>query len=97
MRDEWDKLTRRAIERGYKPGWVYYRFKEKFGRAPPARSEGSRPNAAPQPPPESRERNPAWAALRHRIGMGSASGAESPGWDALKTRLFPHSEAQEGT
>ena len=95
MRDEWDKLTRRAIERGYKPGWVYYRFKEKFGRAPPSRNEGSRPNVAPQPSPESRERSPAWAALRHRIGMAPA--ADSSGWDALKTRLFPHAPAQEGT
>jgi len=97
LRDEWDKLNRTAVERGYKPGWVYYRFKEKFGRAPPSRNEGSRPNVAPQPSPESRERNPAWAALRHRIGMSSASGADSPGWDALKTRLFPHAPAQEGT
>ncbi len=72
--DEWEKLNHKAIERGYKPGWVYYRFKEKFGRGPPQRS------VAIAPPVEARsaafariqaqESSPAWAALRFRVEFG---------------------------
>ena len=34
-RVEWDRLCATAQERGYKPGWTYYRFKELYGSAPP--------------------------------------------------------------
>ncbi len=72
--DEWEKLNRRAIERGYKPGWVFYRFKEKFGRAPP-----KRPDVVPSPAEtrsaafariQAQERDPVWAALRFRVEFG---------------------------
>lgn len=35
-RATWDELCRRAVEHGYKPGWVFYRFRERFGDAPPS-------------------------------------------------------------
>jgi DNA repair protein RadD len=34
-REEFDRLTKVAEERGYKSGWVYHRYREKFGVAPP--------------------------------------------------------------
>ena len=34
-RIELERLRSVAFQRGYKPGWVYYRYKEKFGTAPP--------------------------------------------------------------
>jgi hypothetical protein len=34
-RIELERLRAVAFQRGYKPGWVYYRYKEKFGEAPP--------------------------------------------------------------
>jgi DNA repair protein RadD len=33
-----------AQERGYKPGWTYYKYKEKFGKSPP---RGSPPEPIP--------------------------------------------------
>ena len=35
-RIELQRLLAIAEERGYKPGWVYYRYKERFGEAPPS-------------------------------------------------------------
>ena len=35
-RTEWDRLAQIASERGYKTGWVFHRYREKFGVAPPA-------------------------------------------------------------
>jgi superfamily II DNA or RNA helicase len=34
-RAEWEGLCATALERGYKPGWAFHRFKELFGVAPP--------------------------------------------------------------
>jgi superfamily II DNA or RNA helicase len=35
-RAAWDALCAEARERGYKAGWVFRAFKEKFGRSPPS-------------------------------------------------------------
>jgi superfamily II DNA or RNA helicase len=35
-RVEFDRLMKVASERGYRGGWVYHRYREKFGVAPPA-------------------------------------------------------------
>ena len=34
-RAEWDRLCASALERGYKSGWAFHRYKERFGNAPP--------------------------------------------------------------
>jgi DNA repair protein RadD len=34
-REYWNQLCHTAVERGYKPGWAKYRYKEKFGVWPP--------------------------------------------------------------
>jgi superfamily II DNA or RNA helicase len=39
---ELERLMKLSVERGYEPGWVYHRYKEKFGEAPP-RLPGARP------------------------------------------------------
>ncbi len=74
LRDEWEKLNRTAIERGYKPGWVYHRFKEKFGRAPPQRSVTVTPPADARSATfariQAQESSAAWAALRFRVEFG---------------------------
>ena len=36
---EYRKLRMIAKRRGYKPGWAYYRFKDKFGVGPPEQFE----------------------------------------------------------
>jgi superfamily II DNA or RNA helicase len=35
QRAAWDELCRRALAQGHKPGWVFHRFRERFGAAPP--------------------------------------------------------------
>ncbi len=35
MRAEWLRLRAVAATRGYKPGWAYYQFRDRFGRPPP--------------------------------------------------------------
>jgi hypothetical protein len=58
-------LAHIAIERGYKPGWAAYKFKEKFGHWPPVNTVTPR-----EPSPEVlswvRSRNIAFAKARQR-------------------------------
>jgi superfamily II DNA or RNA helicase len=42
-RAELRRLQAIADKRGYKPGWVYYRYKERFGEAPPGTQPGPPP------------------------------------------------------
>jgi len=35
-REAWDKLRAVAARRGFKPGWAYHRYRERFGAPPPA-------------------------------------------------------------
>jgi len=58
--EEWEKLRRIAAREGHEPGWAYHRFKEMFGRLPPAWGEGKRR-------PGVEERSPAWSALKEEI------------------------------
>jgi hypothetical protein len=43
---EWDRMCAQALERGYQPGWVYHRWKEKFGKEPPRAFRVPRPAPA---------------------------------------------------
>jgi superfamily II DNA or RNA helicase len=73
LRDEWEKLNRTALERGYKPGWVFHRFKERFGRLPPKRRVQPSGPAAPGDHYKrilAQEPDPVWAALRYRVEFG---------------------------
>ena len=36
QREVWNEICRTAIEKGYKPGWVFFRFRDRFGVKPPA-------------------------------------------------------------
>ena len=57
MRTRWHAmLTHIANERGYKPGWIAHKYKEKFGAFPPW---GSKPQPIP-PTPE------VWSWVRSR-------------------------------
>jgi hypothetical protein len=44
-RHAWEKLCAVAARRGFKPGWAYHRYRERFGAPPPATFalEGKRP------------------------------------------------------
>ena len=44
-REAWEKLRAVAARRGFKPGWAYHRYRERFGAPPPASFavEGKRP------------------------------------------------------
>jgi superfamily II DNA or RNA helicase len=35
-RAAWDDICKTAVAKGYKPGWAFYRYKDKFGVAPPS-------------------------------------------------------------
>jgi DNA repair protein RadD len=70
LRNRWHAmLTAIAEERGYKPGWTAYKFKEKFGAWP---SWGARPQPI-EPTPEVRSwvrsRNIAWAKSNQRAAQ----------------------------
>lgn len=32
----WDEICQVAIDKGYKPGWAFYRYKDRFGVSPPS-------------------------------------------------------------
>jgi DNA repair protein RadD len=74
----YDELLATAEQRGYRPGWAFFRFRELYGRPPP-RNAGARraPQAAAQPRQSSlfarlfaEEKNEAWALARYRVEVG---------------------------
>ena len=64
-RIEWERLQREAARRGYKPGWAFYRYKERFGEKPPQ-------------PPRKRRRRPSIADKE--AVWASLTETESAGW-----------------
>ena len=56
-----------ACERGYRPGWAAYKFKEKFGFWPP-RTQPPAVKASPEVLSWVRSRNIAWAKAREKAG-----------------------------
>jgi hypothetical protein len=77
---EWQKLVLEAAQRGFKPGWAYYRFKERYGIAPPKSFElMMQAPRAPEPSLDKRalyrdllatETSPAWATARYAVMTG---------------------------
>jgi DNA repair protein RadD len=65
-RARWHRmLTHICIQRGHKPGWVYYKFREKFGMSPPSYS-GDPIEPSPEVLSWVRSRGIAWAKSRGR-------------------------------
>ena len=67
------RLRTIADERGYKPGWVYYRYRERFGEAPP------RLPRRPEPALDER-------ALRETLREAARKGGGLP-WSSLAAAL----------
>jgi DNA repair protein RadD len=61
-----------ASERGYKPGWAAYKFKEKFGFWPP-RAQPPAIKASPEVLSWVRSRNIAWAKAQETQKQGRAA------------------------
>ena len=70
---ELERLRTIAEERGYRQGWVYYRFKEKFGEAPPRVTPPSRPAIDAR-------------ALREVLRDAARSGG-GVGWEAVENAV----------
>jgi superfamily II DNA or RNA helicase len=78
--EEWQKLVATAAKKGFKPGWAYYRFKERYGVAPPKAFDRLTPRPRmPEPPLDKRalyrdllatEKSAAWATARYAVMTG---------------------------
>jgi DNA repair protein RadD len=87
VRAEWlSMLAHIAEERGYKRGWVAYKFKEKFGMWPPRA-------AWPDPKPASMEVYHGCAAARSRLRSRRAVSHERPE-DQRRIRTADYRDAQ---
>lgn len=72
----WRKLCRTVHERGFKPGWAYYKYKDKFGEGPPP--DFDPPQWRPRTDDQKREyfehlvgteSSMAWARMRYRAEL----------------------------
>jgi len=70
-RREFERLQAIAEERGYKPGWVYFRYKEKYGEAPHRVPRRRGPPAVNQ------------RVLRDKL-RGAARSGKKVGWSNLE-------------
>ncbi len=76
-RSVWAKLCQTALERGYKPGWAYVQFRERFGRSvpkwfPPPRERTEEDKRARLGELLSAEPSSGWAKLKYRLEFGEA-------------------------
>jgi DNA repair protein RadD len=76
-RSVWAKLCQTALERGYKPGWAYLQFRERFGRSvpkwfPPPRERTEEDKRTRLGELLSSERSAGWAKLKYRLEFGEA-------------------------
>jgi superfamily II DNA or RNA helicase len=78
-RAEWDRFCALALERGYQPGWVYHRWKEKFGKEPPRSFRVPRPAPRPAPGGGTRAQE---AALRDVL-KEAARGKRTLSWSEI--------------
>jgi DNA repair protein RadD len=81
-RAAWDALCKTAEQRGYKPGWAWHQYREKFGMNPPSTFQRPKTARAGTPDEEravldvlraeaqSRGYRPAWVSIRFRARFG---------------------------
>ncbi|HEU4409114.1 MAG TPA: DEAD/DEAH box helicase family protein [Polyangiaceae bacterium] len=93
----YDELLATAVQRGYREGWAYYRFRELYGRPPP-RVAGARgrPRPAAEAPRQTvfaallaEEKDPAWALARYRVEMGARAPLPDLAREAVSADVRP--------